>query len=146
MADEKGGQERGSGGGAPGFDGNSRRGLKERGAIPVVALRMEDITVWAIERVAKMPREHKSLVGDKLVEACLGVTTLLVEASFVRDKAGLLAQASRGLTRARVLVRMARRLRLLSDAQQEHFNDQTVEIGKMVGGWARSLHARAAPA
>ncbi len=32
----------------------------------VVALRMEDLTVWVIERVAKMPRDHKFTVGDKL--------------------------------------------------------------------------------
>ena len=42
---------------------------------------MEDVTHWAIERVAKMPREHKFAIGDKLVEACLDVTCTLVEAT-----------------------------------------------------------------
>ncbi len=85
----------------------------------VVALRMEDLTVWVVERVAKMPRDHKFTVGDKLCETCLQVTTLLTEASYVRDKVALLAAASRALTRARVLVRIAQRLRLLSDSQRE---------------------------
>jgi hypothetical protein len=55
---------------------------------------MEDVTHWVVERVAKMPREHKFAIGDKLVEACLDVTCALVEATYIRDKLGLLAQAS----------------------------------------------------
>ncbi|MBI5477237.1 MAG: four helix bundle protein, partial [Deltaproteobacteria bacterium] len=91
---------------------------------------MEDITVWVIERVAKMPRDHKFTVGDKLVETCLEVTTLLVEASFTRDRLGLLGAVSRALTRARVLVRVAQRLGLLSSAQREHFARESVAVGK----------------
>ncbi len=108
----------------------------------VVALRMEDITHWAIERVAKMPREHKFAIGDKLVEACLEVTCTLVEATYVRDKLGLLTQASRGLVRARVLARLASRSKLLSLDQLAYFERETVEIGRMIGGWTRSMRRR----
>ena len=94
------------------------------------------------ERVAKMPRDHKFTVGDKLCETCLQVTTLLTEASYVRDKVALLAAASRALTRARVLVRIAQRLRLLSDSQREYFSTQSLEIGKMLGGWTRAVRTR----
>ena len=103
---------------------------------------MEDLTVWVIERAAKFPRDHKFTVGDKLVETCLQVTTLLTEASYVRDKVALLAAASRALTRARVLVRIAQRLGLLTDAQREYFSAQSLEIGKMLGGWTRALKPR----
>jgi hypothetical protein len=63
---------------------------------------MEDLALWTLERVAKMPRDHKFTLGDKLVETCLEVTTLLTEASYVRDKLTLLAAAPRALTRARL--------------------------------------------
>ncbi len=33
-----------------------------------------------VERVAKMPRDYKFSVGDKFIEACLSVTTHLVDA------------------------------------------------------------------
>ncbi|MBI5479968.1 MAG: four helix bundle protein [Deltaproteobacteria bacterium] len=132
-------EEAGSRGGAP---GGAARGSRERSDPAVIALRMEDVTVWVIERTAKMPRDHKFTVGDKLVETCLEVTTLLVEASFTRDRLGLLAAASRALTRARVLVRVAQRLGLLSSAQREHFARESVEVGKMLGGWTRATRAR----
>ena len=81
---DKGKSAGGPGAKPPAGDGNTA----------AVAIRMEDITHWAIERVAKMPREHKFAIGDKLVEACLDVTCALVEATYIRDKLGLLAQGS----------------------------------------------------
>ena len=118
--------------------------IKERGPSEpaVVALRMEDLTVWTSECVAKMPRSHKFTIGDKLEEACLQVTTLLVHASFVHDKADLLRSASLQLVRARVLIRIAQRLHLVSTAQRLWFAEQTLEIGKMIGGWTRAVKAR----
>jgi hypothetical protein len=38
---------------------------------------MEDLTHWVMERVAKMPREHRFTVGGRLLETCLEVTLLL---------------------------------------------------------------------
>jgi hypothetical protein len=108
----------------------------------VVALRMEDVTHWMIERVSKMPRAHKFTLGDKLVETCLEVTCALVDAAYTRDKLGLLAQASRQLTRSRVLARLAHRSRLLSHDQLLHFEHETVEVGRMLGGWTRSVRRR----
>ena len=99
---------------------------------------MEDLTVWVIERVAKMPREHKFAVGDKWVESCLSVTELLIEATYVRERLPLLQRASRALTRARVLCRVAQRLNLCSHDQRDYFSDQSLEVGKMLGGWTRA--------
>lgn len=129
--------KRGSGGEAPGAA--ATRSLTDPA---VVALRMEDLTLWVLERAAKMPREHKFTLGDKWVKTCLEATTLLTEASFVRDKLALLAAASRALTRARILCRLAQRLRLLSADQRQFFVEQSLQIGKMLGGWTRAQKAR----
>lgn len=108
----------------------------------VVAVRMEELTAWVVARAAKMPREQRFTLGDKLVETCLGVTCLLIDATYTRDKLALLARASRGLTRARVLARLADRARLLSHEQLAHFERETIAVGRMLGGWTRSTQAR----
>lgn len=61
---------------------------------------MEDLSLWVVERVAKMPRDHKFTIGDRLIEACLTVTTLLIDATYTRDKRWLganRAKMQRGL-------------------------------------------------
>jgi hypothetical protein len=103
---------------------------------------METLLTWTAERVAKFPRDHKFTVGDRLVETCLDIMCNLVEASYKRDKQPLLASASRALVRARVLVRLARMLRCVSEAQQAHFDRESAELGRMLGGWIRSLQVR----
>ncbi|MSP60863.1 MAG: diversity-generating retroelement protein Avd [Myxococcales bacterium] len=109
---------------------------------PVIALRMETLLTWTVERVAKFPRDHKFTVGDRLIETCLDITTALVEASYKRDKAHELAAASRALVRARVLVRLAAHLRCLSGEQHHHFVKESDEVGRMLGGWLRSAASR----
>lgn len=59
---------------------------------------MEELTLWVIQHVAKMPKAHKFTLGERWTETCLDVTTLLVDASFLRDKLPLLACATRRLT------------------------------------------------
>ena len=136
MSDAGGDGGQGSGSGKEGSRGVAPGRFKKPAEPAVVALRMEDLALWAVERAAKFPREHKFTIGDRWVEACLDVTTFLVEASYTRDRGGLLRAASHALTRARVLVRMAQRLRLLSADQRTYFAEQSVEIGRMIGGWA----------
>ncbi|MEO7035203.1 MAG: four helix bundle protein [Polyangiaceae bacterium] len=116
------------------------------GAPPAVAaLRMEPLTLWVVKRVEAFPRAHRFTVGERWIETCLDIQTALVEASYVRDKRGLLLAASRGLVRGRVLARLAASLHAISLDQEASFGAESGEIGRMVGGWLRSLHARPAP-
>ena len=80
----------------------ARPPTKNGGSPPAVAaVRMEALVLWVIQRVEKFPRSHKFTVGDRWIDTCLEVQTSLVEATYVRDKRGLLAGASRGLARRR---------------------------------------------
>jgi hypothetical protein len=111
-------------------------------AAPVIALRMEGLLTWTAERVAKFPRDHKFTVGDRLLETCLDIMAALTEAAYRRDKQAVLAAASRGLVRARILSRLARVLLCLSEAQHLHFVRESDEVGRMLGGWIRSGASR----
>lgn len=56
----------------PGRSPGPQKNAPAEGDTAVVALRMEELTVWAIGHAARMPRDHKFTLGDKLVETCLG--------------------------------------------------------------------------
>ena len=103
---------------------------------------MGSLLTWVAERVAKSPRAHRFTVGDRLLHACLDVTENLVGASSLRAKRADLTAASRGLVRARVLMRLAHTLRCVSEAQHLHSAQESDEVGRMLGGWLRSAHPR----
>ena len=115
--------------------------MPESKSVPpaVAAVRMEQVLLWVIGRVDDFPRKNRFTVGDRWIDTCLDVQTSLVEATYARDKRALLSSASRGLVRARVLARVAASLHCISLDQQAHFNRETTEIGRMIGGWLRSI-------
>ncbi|MBN1606059.1 MAG: four helix bundle protein [Polyangiaceae bacterium] len=118
-----------------------RRGAASA-AVPPLVIEMEDLTLWVIGRVSSFPRDHRFTLGDRLIESCLAVVDALVEASFTRDKLGLLLAAARSLTRARTLVRLCNRAGFVSDKQRNHFAERTDEIGRKLSGWTRQVRSR----
>ncbi len=122
-----------------------RKGAKNSantGSVAVAALRMEDLCVWAVERAEGFPRSLKFSVGDRFIDANLRVVECLIEAAYTRDKRPALQAASRALVRARVVARLAQRLRALSHDQLHHFEHESVEVGRMLGGWLRYVNQR----
>ena len=103
---------------------------------------MEALTLWVVQRVAAMPREHKFSLGEMLVKTCVTITGLLIDATFTREKQAMLIEASRALTRSGVLVRILHQLRLLSNQQREFYSHESTEIGRMIGGWTRAMQQR----
>ena len=91
---------------------------------PPVVIQKEDLTLWVMLRVAKLPRDHRFTLGDRLIGACLSVLHDLVHAAFSRDKAGLLTHASRTLTLPLGTVKSRLRLALqkLRSALHEDFD------------------------
>ena len=113
-------------------------------SMAVAALRMEALCTWAIERAEDFPRKVKFSLGDRWIDANLAVVEHLVEATYTREKRPALLAASRALVRARVLARIAQRLRALSNDQLHFFEGESVEVGRMVGGWLKYVDARTA--
>jgi hypothetical protein len=52
-----------------------------------------------------------------------------------------MTRASRGLVRARVVVRLAHQLRCVSEAQQLHFVKESDEVDRMLGGGLKAAPA-----
>ena len=102
-----------------------------RATVAPLVLEMEELTLWVMGRVAGFPRDHRFTMGDRLIESCLAVVDALVEASFTREKLGVLGAAARSLTRARTLVRLCNRAGLISHHQLDHFAERRMtDIGR----------------
>ncbi len=68
----------------------------------------------------------------------MDVLDLLVEASYARDKAEILATANRKMKVLRWTVRMAKDRKQFTAAQIEFSARALNECGRMVGGWLKS--------
>jgi hypothetical protein len=77
-----------------------------------------------------------------VVSAGLDLLLALVDAAYTANKAGLLQQASGKVNGLRYLLRLAKDLRLLTVDSYGFAAERLEEIGRMVGGWQKSVARR----
>ena len=62
---------------------------------PVVLVKWYDFAKWLLERVENFPKSQRFVLGQRLAGQAMDILELLVEASYTRHKAGILAEANR---------------------------------------------------
>lgn len=93
---------------------------------------------WLMPMVEKFPRSQRFLLGDRIQTTALDVLDALIEATYTRNRGAHLARANLGLERLRFHFRIAADLRHLNARRYEHAVRTIDEIGRLVGGWAKS--------
>jgi hypothetical protein len=96
-----------------------------------------DLVREMTQRVGKFPREHRFILGDRILSNVYDVLDLLVEAKYTRDKWGLLDRANMKLEQVRFQVRLAHDERVISTHQYEVAARLVDEVGRLVGGWRK---------
>ena len=93
--------------------------------------------LWLVPTVEKFPRSQKFLIGDRIQATALDVLEGLVEATYTRARAPLLAHANLGVEMLRFLFRLASDLRCLDLRRYEHAARNLDEVGRLFGGWKK---------
>ena len=104
----------------------------------VVITKTYDLVRELTQRVGKFPRDHKFLLGDRVLNNAYDVLDLLIEAKYSRNKVPLLDRVNVRLEQMRFQVRLAHDEKLISTHQYEVASRLVNEVGRLVGGWRRS--------
>jgi hypothetical protein len=99
--------------------------------------------LWLVPAVEKFPRSQKFLLGDRLQSTALDVLELLVEATYTRNRATMLARANMGIEKLRILVRLATELKHFDHKRYEHAARSLDDVGRLIGGWRKANDAAA---
>lgn len=105
---------------------------------PILLVKWYDLTGWVLDRVESFPKNQRFIFGQRLANHMVDVMEVLVEASYTRDKTGLLNTANRQMEVLRWLLRLCHARQLLTQRQYLHSSGLLVECGRMCGGWLRS--------
>jgi hypothetical protein len=99
---------------------------------------------WILQHTSKFPKHQRFVMAKRIEEAALSFHDSLVWASKTYEKSGPLSEADFHLERLKIYNRLAMRLKLSSFAQYEYLAKALEELGKLLGGWQRSLKSSAA--
>ena len=103
--------------------------------------RTYDLLLWLIPQTVKFPRAHRFGLGERVVRRGLDLQETLIAAGLKRGagRLALLEQADAQLAQLRQVLRLCQDLQLLSLGQYEHVSAMLVEIGRLLGGWQKTL-------
>jgi hypothetical protein len=100
-----------------------------------------DFLTWLLPATNHFPRAHRHTFTQRLLSAAFDLREWLEDANMRKGNARLerLHLADEALARVRVYLRLAFRWGWLSDGQYKHVAAMTTEIGKLLGGWKKSV-------
>ena len=104
-----------------------------------------DLVAWLIPITVKFPRQQRFVLAATLQQEAIRFQALLIEAAHhsttAQDRSAheTLKRADAELDKLRTHLRLCLDLALLSPGQYEHVARMLVEIGRLLGGWLRSV-------
>ena len=104
-----------------------------------ILTKLQDLLVYLMPQLNKFPRDQKFVLGDRIETKLLDVQEYCLRAYYSRDKRGHLLEANLQLEVARHLVRLANALKLFSNHTYGVLAEKMDEVGRMIGGWLKSV-------
>ena len=100
-----------------------------------------DLYKSVYQLVKNFPKGDKYNLGNDLKSLNLLIIELLIEAESAKKdwKAPLVAKASLKLSLLKIFIRLASDLKIIEQAKYIKLQEQSQEIGRMLGGWLKSL-------
>jgi len=101
-----------------------------------------DFLTWLLPTTQSFPRAHRQSFTLRLLGAAFELSDQLEVANRRSgvERRHALALADEALDRVRVYLRLAVRWHWLTPGQYRHVAVMTVEIGKLLGGWIKTVH------
>lgn len=113
--------------------------MDERKQSPIFT-RTSDFILWLLDHTEKFPKSERFRMGKRLEDSAFAFYEALIEATrSTKRKRQLLIQADVELEKLRLFVRMSQQRKLTSLSQYHFAAGALVEIGKLLGGWLKTL-------
>ena len=100
-----------------------------------IIVKTYNLTKWYIEKLSRLPRNHRFTLGEKIQQSLLDLLMLLSDAIYSKNKKPILQEANKELEKLRILSRLMKDLNLLPRDSYRFVSSSIDEIGKMLGGW-----------
>ena len=103
-----------------------------------VLTKVHDLLLYLLPQLAKLPRDQKFLLADRIEVRLLDVQERCIRAYYSKEKRQHLHEANMGVELTRHLVRLVFDLRSINAHRYEVISVKLDEIGRMIGGWLKS--------
>lgn len=107
----------------------------------VVMTKTYDLILWSCQHTSKFPRNHRFVLGERIERNLYNLLETLIQAKYTRERTHLLKTANLTLEILRFQIRLAKDLNCLRVNSYQFASEQINEIGRLIGGWLKTLQA-----
>ena len=104
--------------------------------LPVIQ-KMYDFVKWFVPIFNKLPRQHKFLLGDRIITELYGLLEGLLRARYAKEKLIQLQQLNTELDVLKYQIRLLYDFELISVERYQYISQQMQGIGSELGGWIK---------
>ncbi len=112
-------------------------GEKEKADEMLIFTRWVDFLEWLLPALDKFPKKIRLTFTQRIESLALDIVEDLVEARYTANRRLILKRANLRLEKLRVLMRIAHKMRYLSNESYRHCAKSIDEVGRMLGGWMK---------
>lgn len=113
--------------------------MNERKESPIFT-RTSDFVLWLLKHTEKFPKNERFRMAKRLEDSSFHFYELLIEATrTTKRKRHILIKADIELEKLRLFIRMSQQKKLTSHSQYRFISGELIEIGKLLGGWLKTL-------
>ena len=98
-----------------------------------------DFILWLLNHTEKFPKSERFRLARRVEDTALAFYELLIKATRAKRKQAVLLEADLELDKLRLYLRLSHARGLTNPKQYEYVAGALVEIGKLLGGWLKSL-------
>ncbi len=96
-----------------------------------------DLILWLVPKIAKFPRDHRFVLGERMERQLYGILENLIRARYAPNRRPILRQVNVDLEILRFQTRLAKDLKCLALRSYGLAAERLVQIGRQVGGWEK---------
>ncbi len=96
-----------------------------------------DLIKWYVPILNRLPRDHKFLLGDRMITGLYALLEGLIQARYAKEKRSQLQSLNTKLDILRHQTRLLLDFQLVSVQRYEYAGGQLNEIGIDLGGWIK---------
>lgn len=103
--------------------------------------RTYDLLLWLLPQAIKFPRAYRFTLAERVQRHAMDFQDTLIVAGLRRgpERVARLYEADARLAQLRQAIRLCKDLDLLTLSQYEHAAALLAEIGRLLGGWRKTL-------
>lgn len=101
-----------------------------------------DLIKWYVPILNRLPRDHKFVLGDRIIAGLYDLLEGLILARYARKKLDILEGLNGRLDILRYQTRLLVDLQLMKVARYEYVTKLVNEIGNELGGWIKQQRQR----